>query len=95
MTDPDSVRVLVFDTSGVPILSFGKLGSASNFTNSQFGALGGITVDKAGRLYLSDSGASRVLRFAPGSLPGVTPPQNPVESSPEESGTPSAKPVEF
>jgi hypothetical protein len=57
--------------------------------------LGGVTVDKAGRLFLSDSGGSRVLRFAPESLPGVTPPQNPAQSAPEQVGTPSATPVEF
>ncbi len=93
VTDPDSARVLVFDTSGVPILSFGKLGSASNYSTSQFGTLGGVTVDKAGRLFLSDAGAGRILRFAPESLPGVMP-QNPAEA-PEQIGTPSATPVEF
>ena len=86
--------MLVFDTSGVPILSFGKLGSASNYSTSQFGTLGGVTVDKAGRLFLSDAGAGRILRFTPKSLPGVTPPQNPAEA-PEQIGTPSATPVEF
>jgi predicted membrane-bound mannosyltransferase/DNA-binding beta-propeller fold protein YncE len=73
VTDPDAGRVLVFDNNGTPLLSFGTLASGGAYSPSQFGTLGGVTLDKAGRLFLADSASSRVLRFNLEQLPGAMP----------------------
>lgn len=79
VTDPDSARVLVFDTNGAPRLAFGRLGVAP-YTLSQFGVLGGLATDAEGRLILVDSAGGRVLRFGRNALPGLTPPLDTVSS---------------
>ncbi len=95
VTDPDAGRVLVFDTNGVPLTSFGSLGTAPNYSANQFGKLGGITVDNAGRLVLADADTGRLLRFSLESIPALAAPvpANPNESNqngaPEQPGTPA------
>ena len=87
VTDPDTARVLVFDLNGSPILSFGSLGSGTSFSASQFGALGGITVDPSNRLFLADAQTGRILRFPLDNLPGLIPPaQNNSQEQPGQSG---------
>lgn len=63
ITDPDSKRVLVYDTAGECKGSFGEAGDFS--AAGQFQEIGGIAVDADGNLYVSDSGAGKVLKFAP------------------------------
>jgi DNA-binding beta-propeller fold protein YncE len=73
VTDPDSARVMVYDTNGAPMLQFGRLGSAP-FSLGQFGVLGGITFDEDNRLIMADAGAARVVRFAETAFPGLMAP---------------------
>ncbi len=67
ITDPDAARVLVYDTLGNCVGSFGQPGRASEgaMDASQFDTLGGIAVDAVGNVYITDSRANRVMRFAP------------------------------
>ena len=90
VTDPDTARVLVFDLNGSPVLSFGSLGSGTSFSASQFGVLGGITVDPSNRLFLADTQTGRVLRFSLDTLPGLipAPAQNNSQEQPGQSGSP-------
>ncbi|PJF41513.1 MAG: TIGR03663 family protein [Chloroflexi bacterium] len=64
VTDPDAARVLVYNTAGECIGSFGEL-NRENPGATQFNIIGGITVDDAGQVYVSDAGSGRVLRFDP------------------------------
>jgi DNA-binding beta-propeller fold protein YncE len=64
VTDPDAGRVLVYDGQGNCIGSFGQP-SDTPANNSQFNTVGGIAVDAEGNVYVADSGAARVLKFAP------------------------------
>ncbi len=89
VTDPDAGRVLVFDNNGVPLMAFGSLAAGNSFSNSQFGALGGIAVDNEARVFLVDSAGGRILRFAENTLPGILPPvvqpmQPATEQAPQE-----------
>ena len=63
ITDPDSKRVLVQDTAGECLGSFGEAGESA--AAGQFREIGGIAVDGDGFIYVSDSGAGKVLKFAP------------------------------
>jgi hypothetical protein len=74
VTDPDAGRVLVYDQNGVPLLTFGALGNANTYSATNFGTLGGIVIDKQGRLFLADSASGRLLRFEITSLPGLIQP---------------------
>jgi sugar lactone lactonase YvrE len=62
--DPQAGRVLVYDTQGNCVGSFGQPSTTASDT-SQFQIVAGIAVDSAGNVYVADSGAGRVLRFAP------------------------------
>jgi DNA-binding beta-propeller fold protein YncE len=94
VTDPDVGRVLIYDTQGNPILAFGRLGSAPYVQLNQFGVLGGIAFDAQGRLFLSDAGGARLLRFSPNAFPGLNfdaggaSPRDFEFSAPTEAGTP-------
>ncbi len=64
VTDPDAGRVLVFDLAGNCVGSFGQ--PADTVTDaSQFQTVGGIATDADGNVYVVDSAAGRVLKFAP------------------------------
>jgi predicted membrane-bound mannosyltransferase/DNA-binding beta-propeller fold protein YncE len=66
--DPDGGRVLVYDTSGNCVGSFGQLDrEAPDLT--QFNIVGGIAVDRDGNVYVADTGSGRVLKFAPFQVP--------------------------
>lgn len=71
VTDPDTARVLIYDTQGNPVLTFGRLGGAPFVQLNQFGVLGGVAFDGQGRLFLSDAGGGRLLRFAPNAFPNL------------------------
>lgn len=64
VTDPDAGRVLVYDTQGNCVGSFGQP-TDQVVDGSQFKTVGGIATDAQGNVYVSDAGAGRVLRFAP------------------------------
>jgi uncharacterized protein (TIGR03663 family) len=64
VTDPDAGRVLVYDSMGNCVGSFGQPGSEPLQPN-QFSISAGIAVDARGNVYVTDAGASRVLVFGP------------------------------
>lgn len=83
LSDPDAGRVLVYDTNGNCLGSFGQP-SDQIVDASQFDVIGGIALDADGNVYVSDSSAGRVLRFAPWVADAVVV-QPPVESAAEAS----------
>lgn len=62
--DPDSGRVLVYDTQGNCVGSFGQP-SDQPLDLSQINVVGGIAVADDGSVYVVDTGANRLLRFPP------------------------------
>lgn len=64
VSDPDAGRVLVYDTAGNCVGSFGQP-SDNPVDLSQFDTVGALTTDADGNVYVSDSAAGRVLKFAP------------------------------
>ncbi|MBZ0276322.1 MAG: TIGR03663 family protein [Anaerolineae bacterium] len=74
--DPDAGRVLIYDTSGNCVGSFGQLGSAGSLDATQFVTVGGLSIDTAGNLYVTDSGGGRVLRFPPYERPAAEVPDS-------------------
>ncbi len=65
VTDPDDRRVLVLNTQGDCIGSFGSRAEGGVPDMSQFGDMGGIAVDEAGYVYVADTAYNRVLKFPP------------------------------
>jgi len=64
VTDPDAGRVLVYDSMGNCVGSFGQ-SSRENPDSTQFTTVGGIAVDGAGNVFVADAGSGRILKFAP------------------------------
>jgi len=66
VTDPDSGRVLVYNTAGDCLGSFGEYNSQP-FDTSQINVVGGIAVDAEGFVYVSDAGTNtaRILKYTP------------------------------
>ncbi len=64
VTDPDAGRVLVYNTAGDCLGSFGQP-SREGFDATQFRVSGGVAVGSDGAVFVSDAGTGRVLRFAP------------------------------
>lgn len=64
VTDPDVGRVLVLDTDGNCVGSFGSFAEVDP-DMTQFGVIGGIATDSDGNVYVSDMTFNRVLRFPP------------------------------
>lgn len=62
--DPEAGRILVYDTQGNCVGSFGQP-AERDADLSQFQTVGGIAVDPVGNVLVVDSGAGRVLWFAP------------------------------
>ncbi|MCC6805697.1 MAG: 6-bladed beta-propeller, partial [Anaerolineae bacterium] len=75
VTDPDAGRVLVYDLLGNCVGSFGQP-SDTPVDSTQFDTIGGIAVDADGYVYVADSAAGRLLKFAPFVDTVVTMPQN-------------------
>jgi DNA-binding beta-propeller fold protein YncE len=61
VTDPEGYRVLVFDTDGKFVATFGEYG----FDSKTFALPTGIAVDGEGNVYVTDSANHRVMKFAP------------------------------
>ncbi len=61
VTDPDACRVLIFDLGGTYLESFGQCGD-SPLEAYQFQTIGGIAAGEDA-VFLTDLGASRVVRF--------------------------------
>jgi len=72
VTDPDAGRVLVYDTAGSCLGSFGQV-SREGPNSTQFATVGGVAVGPDGSVFVADAGTGRVLRFAPWTAepPGV------------------------
>ena len=64
VTDPDAGRVLVYDTTGNCLGSFGQP-SREGVDATQFRTTAGIATDAQGNVYVSDSGTGRVLKYSP------------------------------
>jgi streptogramin lyase len=62
-SDPEGYRILVFDSAGRFLMTFGQYG----FDTASFALPLGMAFDTGGNLYVVDSNNSRVLRFAVGS----------------------------
>lgn len=64
--DPNAGRVLVFNTAGECVGSFGNLvEDTTTVTTSQFNVVSGIAVDVEGNVYVADAGLNRILKFTP------------------------------
>ncbi len=63
VTDPDGKRILIYSTAGECIGSFGEAGESG--ARGQFADIGGIAVDEDGFVYVSDSTAGKIFKFAP------------------------------
>ncbi len=61
VTDPEVYRVLEFDMAGAFIQTWGEFGIGAE----NFGVASGIAVDAEGRVWVSDAGNNRLMRFAP------------------------------
>jgi uncharacterized protein (TIGR03663 family) len=70
VSDPDGGRVLVYDTQGNCVGAFGQMSHESPDA-AHFYSIGGIALDAAGNVYVTDSGTGRILRFPP-FVEGVT-----------------------
>jgi sugar lactone lactonase YvrE len=68
VTDPDAGRVLIYDTNGNCLGSFGQASRETVGPNT-LNIVGGIAVDQQGFVYVSDVGTGRILRFDPYSGP--------------------------
>ena len=64
VTDPDAGRVLIYNTAGECVSSFGQYNQQAP-NRSQFATVGGIAVDDEGNVYVTDFASGRVLRFDP------------------------------
>jgi DNA-binding beta-propeller fold protein YncE len=64
VSDPDAGRILVYDTAGNCLGSFGQP-SREGVDATQFRTTAGIATDAQGNVYVTDSGTGRVLRFSP------------------------------
>lgn len=59
VADPMMGRVLVFDQDGTFLFTFGSFGVGP----AEIGIVGGIAVDAEGRVWVSDAGNDRLMRF--------------------------------
>jgi DNA-binding beta-propeller fold protein YncE len=71
ITDPDAGRVLIYDTAGNCLGSFGQPSRELTGLN-QFNTVGGIATDSEGFVYAADAGNGRILRFDPFNRPVVS-----------------------
>jgi DNA-binding beta-propeller fold protein YncE len=92
VTDPEMYRVLEFSSLGNFVRTWGDIGTGS----SNFGLASGIAVDARGRVWVSDAGNHRIMRFTLPVEAGETLPPSPIPSaivsplpSPEVSPSPS------
>jgi sugar lactone lactonase YvrE len=76
VTDPDAGRVLVYNSNGTCIGSFGQLNRETPGPG-EFNSIGGIVVDAVGNIWISDAPTARLMLFSPFTLPpdaaGVVP----------------------
>ncbi|MBM3153333.1 MAG: hypothetical protein FJZ96_14200, partial [Chloroflexi bacterium] len=59
ITDPELFRVIEFSSNGTYLRSWGSLGIGDN----QFALAAGVAVDSEGRVWVSDAGNNRLMRF--------------------------------
>jgi uncharacterized protein (TIGR03663 family) len=64
VTDPDVGRVLIYNTTGECLASFGQFNQEMP-DSGQFATVGGIAVDDLGYVYVTDFADGRILRFDP------------------------------
>src|SRR5258708_7153150 len=76
VTDPDGGRIMVFDTKGTPVMTFGK----------QSNVLGGIAISKSGQVFVADANGGVILRYSEDQMPKLAPvvpkPQQPQQPQP-------------
>lgn len=64
VTDPSGYRGIAFDEQGQVLLTWGEFGIGP----ANFGLPSGIAIDPAGRVWVTDAGNNRIMRFT---LPGA------------------------
>ncbi len=71
VTDPEMYRVLEFSSQGIFIRGWGGYGNGP----AEFGLAAAVVVDAQGRIWVSDAGNHRIMRFTlpPKALPTPTP----------------------
>ncbi|HVO42400.1 MAG TPA: flippase activity-associated protein Agl23 [Aggregatilineales bacterium] len=74
VTVPDLSKILVYDTQGGAVLTFGRLGQVPVKADNEFVRLGGILADSTGRLFITDPDSGRIVRFNYLNLPNLYPP---------------------
>jgi len=72
VTDPDAGRILVYTLDGECLGSFGQRTNQGAPSPGDFAVVGGIAVDEAGNLYVSDLSLGRVLKYEPFTVPMTT-----------------------
>ncbi|MFH1285191.1 MAG: hypothetical protein ABIH99_01270 [Candidatus Micrarchaeota archaeon] len=89
VADTHNNRTVVFDSDGMPLLTFGSTSeSTAGFT---FELPAGISGDEAGNIYVSDTGNSQIKIFSPtADAPVTTPVANSISSQEEISLAESA-----
>ncbi len=65
VTDPEAARVLVYDTEGNCLGSFGQPAPEGSIGNNQFRVAAGIALDEDGNVYVSDTDEGRIVKYAP------------------------------
>ncbi|MEP6894493.1 MAG: 6-bladed beta-propeller, partial [Chloroflexota bacterium] len=59
ITDPEGYRVIEFTPNGEFVRTWGAFGSGP----TEIGLASGITIDKSGFVWVTDSGNNRILRY--------------------------------
>ena len=96
ISDPDVGRIFMYDLEGNCLGSFGQF-NADLPNNAEFSSVGGITVDDAGNVYITDLVSGRILRFDPWEPPTTDVPDDELdeiepEVSEEFETTPDVQP---
>ena len=65
VTDPEAARVLVYDLEGNCLGSFGQPAPEGSISDNQFRVAAGIALDEDGNVYVSDTDAGRIVKYAP------------------------------
>ncbi len=91
VTDPDTGMIIVFDTNGNCLGSFGQL-RAEGAVGLQFSTIGGITIDAQGFVWVTDAASGQIYRLQPFPRPALPEEQQPAPLEVTEEVTTEATP---